>query len=517
MTATSDIFPLKLSDNQTGHYYLLWPWQDGLRVEMDALYYRYETTFERTLFGTDGHFLPALKAVLPIVFLDWAETIPLAFRRAVGTLAGQNERMPQLLILRLMQQDVVFRDWVQQLAASEDGVYFRLVWELADIQSSPVPVQETWLLSLPGQKRHLLLGRLLSMELTASQAKKCRKLLLDNQAWGKATLKEFFKMTRQSDFQTLLQTADYIRLGAFDYLRTLPRWLWIGKLWEALSAFNDHAIERVLPPLILKAELKHRPQIARSFRQMSENGDLEARVMKLSDKLAELLDFPLPPFAGNEQFIPIDSAKKLKAEGQQMRHCVAGFMSEVVEGESYFYHWTGDDHLPTRLTLQLKPFPKSTQWRLFEALGFENEEIDDEEWRYLEHRIADLNPPWGYLLVKTPIAGLPYGDYEKQFAQLKREMPLKVYHEAQNPHDDKALRIDTFKGDKLGYVPRECQSDLWDYVENGEPLRCRLNFLKPDYATVNIYLAPNTENGAGRLKRLFSKFRHDLKPREKND
>ncbi len=69
-------------------------------------------------------------------------------------------------------------------------------------------------------------------------------------------------------------------------------------------------------------------------------------------------------------------------------------------------------------------------------------------------------------------------------------MPLTLYHEKENPYDDKAIRIDTLEGKKLGYVPREKQTDLWSYIENKKALKCRLNFLKPHYATVNIYLSP---------------------------
>jgi len=48
-------------------------------------------------------------------------------------------------------------------------------------------------------------------------------------------------------------------------------------------------------------------------------------------------------------------------------------------------------------------------------LGVLNESIEDEGWNYLCQQIASLNTPWGYLLVKTPIAGLSYGDYEAVF------------------------------------------------------------------------------------------------------
>lgn len=45
------------------------------------------------------------------------------------------------------------------------------------------------------------------------------------------------------------------------------------------------------------------------------------------------------------------------------------------------------------------------------------------------------------------------GKANKNHKTLKREMLLHVYHETHNPYADKALRIETMKGDKLGYTP----------------------------------------------------------------
>lgn len=281
-----------------------------------------------------------------------------------------------------------------------------------------------------------------------------------------------------------------IRLGAWSYLHALPRWLWLGRLWEVLSLFHNRALSHILPPAILEADAQQQTQIIKVFKSLKGPMDLEQKLIKLVEKLAESIEFPRPPYPRNEKLIPIETAKLLKSEGKKMQHCVGGYIKSVARGETYFYHWAGDQNLPLELTIQLKPFPKSSQWQIVEALGFQNQEVDEAAWDYLRQEFADLNPPWGYLLLKTPIAGLEYGDYPQAFSRLEREMPLKVYHELRNQYDERALRIDTFEGEKLGYIPQNQQDVVWDYIHSGENINCRLNFLKPNYATVNVYLAP---------------------------
>jgi len=486
----SNIYPLSVLNSKTEVEYLLWPWQDGLEVKVYSAYKPKPAVLLQTFFVASGDFLPELKTRLPLVFLDWAQTIPLEFRQAVGRLAGNYSQMPQLLILRLMNQNALFSDWIVKLAQSSDGAYLRLMWQLARLENAPLPVQETWLLSLVGQSRNDLLGRMLNKSLSVTQANKVRKIRLDDSDWSSNEIARFFTYLYKPEFVALLGQLHSIRLGALDYLCQLPRWLWTAKLWQHLSEFDNRAIRHVLPPLILEAEPAQQKIIIAQLKKVDSPRSLEHHLMKLADKLMAMLPFPTPPMRGNHRLSPIDSALKLKLEGQTMQHCVGGYVSEVVKGESYFYHWAGDAQLPLPLTLQLQPFPKSSQWQLVEALGFENKEIEPADWDYLLQQLANINRPWGYLLLKTMIVGVGYGDYKKAYPRLKREMRLNIYRETNNPIDHQAIRIDTPQGEKLGYVAREDQAVLNPFLDNNISLNCRLNFLKPDYATVNIYLTP---------------------------
>ncbi|MDY0135713.1 MAG: PcfJ domain-containing protein [Thiomicrospira sp.] len=490
MSRASTLYPLTFIDPQTGESYRLWPWQADLRVERTLLHSVTEGHCVFSFFADDGEFRAPLKNTLPLPYLDWAQTIPLAYRQALGRLNGEAVRLPQLLILRLMKHYPLFKAWILQLADSDDGAYLRLVWQCAGLEQAPLPVCEQWLLSLPGQKRHELLGRLLQIKLNASQALKTRKLVLDEEEWALESVRQFFAAWLQPDLKQTLLQAQSVRVNALGFLIALPHWLRIGALWRVLSQFNTRDVSRVLPPLILEASPTQQALIVQTLKKVSSRSQLEYKLFVLVDKLIQLQPFPAAPYPGNARLIALDSAQALQAEGKAMQHCVGGYVSAVVRGEAYFYHWTGDQQVTQALTLQLAPFAKSSQWTLVEALGRHNCAVDQQAWLYLHRQLAKLNPPWGYLLVKTAIVGLAYADYARVYERLQREMVLDLIDETDNPYDAQALRIDTPQGDRLGYVPKSCQAALLPYRQQRARLRCRLNYIKPNYATVNIYLAP---------------------------
>ena len=483
-------YTLKLIDQNSGEHYQIWPWQDSLQVKKNQNSSQVEANYPLTFFDASGELRPDLKLVLSAEFDDWSQTIPLKYRQWVGQLAGLQTDMPQLLILRLMKHHRTFNAWIEQLAKAQDGAYLRLMLTLANLNNHPLPILENWLLSLPGQARHTLLSRLTNTQLTATQVKKTRKLILDSLDWQPENIHLFLNSLNDPDFKNVLQSASQIRLGALPYLHTLPRWLWIGKLWQMLSQLQNRPLTNVIPPAVLEAKPSQQKAIVASFKTLQSPYDLENKLVKLVDKLVEFIDFPSPPFDGDAILQPICDAQALKAEGQTMQHCVGGYVSSVVSNKSFFYHWRGNEQLPMKLTLQLTPFAKSSQWQLYEALGFQNQPILEADWNTLRQHIANLNLPWGYLLVKTAIAGLEYNEYQNIFSQLKREMALNIEHEIDNPHDPNALRIETPQGHKLGYVPKSEQAKLLPYLKTRAQIHCRLNYLKPHYATVNIYLAP---------------------------
>lgn len=58
-------------------------------------------------------------------------------------------------------------------------------------------------------------------------------------------------------------------------------------------------------------------------------------------------------------------------------------------------------------------------------------------------------------LTSCEVAGTIYAErIEWLLAGLKEEDPLKLAREPKNPYDEFAIRVDTIKGEKLGYIPK---------------------------------------------------------------
>ena len=484
------VYPLPFRDGATGKSYLIESWDNDLRVFEQPYRVSHETFYHHSFFVGDGEFSDELKAELPMIWLDWVKDISGVYREPIAQLNGWQTAMPQLMMIRLMRHQRDFYEWVCQLASTQDGGYLKLVWTLAEIENHPLPVQEAFLLSLPGQPRAEFLSRLSGVTLTKSQALKTRKVMLDRLPSSRPEVMQFLQLLSNPTFNTLLADADFVRLGAIAELKKLPEWLWIGKVWQSISWLPHFEIARIFPPLILEAQPAQQKQIQKALAQVAHLDELEHTLWLLVNQLAQNADFPEPPLAGNNLLKPITSGKALKAEGKAMQHCVGGYSSDVVKGNSYFYHWAGDSNLPLELTLQLKPQPKSSQWFLYEALGFKNQTIKPQDWVYLKQQLANLNEPWGYLLHKTPIAGLMHHDFDQAWSNLMPFQALKLQLEADNLYDATAIAILTPEGLKLGYVPQDNKGELLSWLQQNAALKVRLNYLKPQYATISIYLAP---------------------------
>ena len=80
--------------------------------------------------------------------------------------------------------------------------------------------------------------------------------------------------------------------------------------------------------------------------------------------------FPPPPIPGDDLLHPICCNVELRQEGRRMRHCVADYAREVIDGLAYFYHWRGQE----KATVMLHN-DRERGWMLDTALGFRNGEL----------------------------------------------------------------------------------------------------------------------------------------------
>ena len=121
------------------------------------------------------------------------------------------------------------------------------------------------------------------------------------------------------------------------------------------------------------------------------------------------IEFPEPPYAGNNAISPIAVAIDLYNEGKDMHHCVAAFCEKVVQGECYFYRITS----PERATLELVRDGK--EWHVGQiklavimSLPTKLEPLWKSGWQSAGSRPKKNPEGWNSRPVYLPLKGLMY-------------------------------------------------------------------------------------------------------------
>ena len=82
------------------------------------------------------------------------------------------------------------------------------------------------------------------------------------------------------------------------------------------------------------------------------------------------------------------------------------------------------------------------------------------------------------LVQSAPLAGFRYHAAEEVWHELRVGDPLRLEREPDNPHDPNAIAV-TWRGRKLGYVPRRDNATLAWGLDRGAPLQARISRLAP--------------------------------------
>lgn len=80
------------------------------------------------------------------------------------------------------------------------------------------------------------------------------------------------------------------------------------------------------------------------------------------------------------------------------------------------------------------------------------------------------------LVQSSPLAGYRYHAAAEVWPELRVGDELDLAREADNPHDANAVGV-SWRGRKLGYVPRRENAALAWGLDRGEPLRARISRL----------------------------------------
>jgi hypothetical protein len=82
------------------------------------------------------------------------------------------------------------------------------------------------------------------------------------------------------------------------------------------------------------------------------------------------------------------------------------------------------------------------------------------------------------LVQSAPLAGFRYYAAAQVWHELRVGDALELSRESDNPHDANAIAV-TWRGRKLGYVPRRANATLAWGLDRGERLQARISRLAP--------------------------------------
>jgi hypothetical protein len=89
---------------------------------------------------------------------------------------------------------------------------------------------------------------------------------------------------------------------------------------------------------------------------------------------------------------------------------------------------------------------------------------------------AQPGPAARVLVQSSALAGFRYHDAAELWPSLRVGDPLELAREPANPHDANAVSL-SWRGRKLGYVPRRENGALAWALDRGQPLRARISRL----------------------------------------
>ena len=93
-----------------------------------------------------------------------------------------------------------------------------------------------------------------------------------------------------------------------------------------------------------------------------------------------------------------------------------------------------------------------------------------------EARPEDRGPTVRLLVQSSPVAGFRYHAAAGLWSELRVGDTLELEREAANPHDPNAVSL-SWRGRKLGYVPRRENAAVAWGLDRGTPLRARVSRL----------------------------------------
>ena len=315
---------------------------------------------------------PLLSTEADVAFFAFFQSVPHHLRRLVHPLGPH-----QWLALDLINREPEFATFVDGLQAHDQMNFLHACFGLANIVDLRRNIRHSFGNQLRHMSRVALLNRLSGQSDAAGVPWSEGRLRLLYKLTAPLTTSDdicvFLKLTEDED---LLHYASHAKavslygLEAFSILwRHRPFGRRIANFVHAFSQFEDGEYLRdLLQHALAVLSEKGRKRLYSRLSSIACDEDLYLWRYEIEEELdfdmLRAQEFPAPPVPLDRPFAPITNGDDLEREARHMRNCLRSRVLDAVEGQSYFFHWKGQEEATVEVSRT-----EDGSWSLAEALG----------------------------------------------------------------------------------------------------------------------------------------------------
>lgn len=402
--------------------------------------------------------------------------VPWRVRRLAGHLPRH-----QWLALEAMRHVAGFDDFLEQEIGAAGVGFVLACWELAETPRRAQCDRLALARAMMAEPRAALLSRLADVPFEAPQVRACARLPVSQVQAD--VIWELRDLMADSEGVRAVEALPLLDARTLRALRALPRWLLRPPVIRAVAyGGNEEAVRRALSERVAGAAEVDRRRILQSLRTVANWSELAARLVLWDARLRSEEALPEPPIPGDALLQPLASVAALAREAHEMRHCVAGYESEIRAGRCYVYSWRGDERATVQLAL------RNGNWELTQALGVANARLRQTTLNRI-CAVVRAQLPVRRRIVDSYVAGLAFYDAARLAGSLTEGQQLVLRRQPSNAQDRAAIEILTKDGLKLGYVPRGVNRSPSGLLDAGHPVDATILGWGEGGAVLHIRLA----------------------------
>lgn len=337
-----------------------------------------------------------------LAFFAYFQAVPHSLRRLVSSLG-----LHQWGALDGMRQNPSFGEFVDGLQACGQVNYLHACFALGRVIDQPRAVRKACGQSILATRRVAFLNQLnASIGFPESLSWTRQRLnVLYRLAKPLATIEELQRFLTVTSDAELLRYASHARqvslpaLEAFATINRLrPPGMPLPNVIAALSASDAEYMSDLLEYAFTEMGATALRRVFGMLGRLANEEDVFLWRLEIEEELEftslRSKPFPSPPIAGDDRLVPLTSGAALEQESRHMRNCLRSRTLNVLNGRSYYFHWSDREEATVEVSLH-----PEQGWGLTEALGRGNrplsyrtrEEIEDRVLQFLEPGSAKMD------------------------------------------------------------------------------------------------------------------------------